>query len=667
MVTALRFDLRTKQISQFTFANPATVMSGVGTAAGAGAVSGVASGAGAARGAGASSARAAVVGVGLATGTIDVVGTSQGEALVFGRAINNVTTSAAGASSGAASGAAVGLAYALKTAAGTSAGVATVNGASAAAVTEQPDSMGDKVVLLLKGDSVNGASAFVDSSANNIPVYASGGAVHTASGRFDGGLDSTAGGSVIVIGNNGNPTTFSTGAPAPIRGLFASTSEWTIEGWAKSPTSGGALFEADNGGGSNNALGFNPHSGKLGPYSLRNGALNQGSGANGPAFGVWFHFAFVKTRADGKLKCYVNGANIASTAGGFDYLTSPAAFPDTAIIRIGAGDWILDEVRVTAAARYTSSFAVPDAPFESGVGSSTAISGNDPLWDKVALYAPMSLADGSAPVDVSRNKLAITANGNAPILENSTVIYYPGGFTTPPPVVSYGSLRMDRGGRDALTGALDPYANRVSNATIGSGIIPSPLRLTGSDWTIEFLFRPRASYGYPFDAWDTGARAVLLQYGRAVVSPEGSATHTGLLLTCDAEGVKLWDGETLRAINQRVNTNMGTGTDSYLDDPWYHVAIHSRAGKLAVLVDAAGDNGAYQLDGSFVASIGPGNYFTLGGEMLEFPDGSVRHGSDLFRYAKAETAQWRITVGACRHDGVTFNKSAVPKPPFPRG
>jgi len=232
---------------------------------------------------------------------------------------------------------------------------ATVTGSGVAA-----DSGFAGVALLLHGDGAAGSKSFVDSSANKLSVSAAGNAQITVSAvKMGTGAMSFATSNDYLTVSNPN---FAFG-----------TRDFTIEFWMyvrsyPGGIVGGQLFGTTNGGfgGLSVNLGESPDRFRV----ISNGRgtwyddVVMGSGKGCPV-NTWCHMAIV--RKGDALSIFKNGSVVGSATGvgTYNYQGTTAVIGRFYDGRNLVGfDGVIDDLRVTAgAARYTTSFSVPSAPY----------------------------------------------------------------------------------------------------------------------------------------------------------------------------------------------------------------------------------------------------------------------------------------------------------------
>lgn len=207
------------------------------------------------------------------------------------------------------------------------------------------------MALLLHLNGANGSTSFPDSGPLNRTVTGSGGAqISTAQSRFGGA-------SAIFNGSTGQLDT-------NLAGTAFGTSDFCVECWIWPDSAGIGNFRNifGNGGG----LGqFTFHLNTNSPPGLRayiSGGATQLNGGTVSA-NSWSHVAF--TRQGNTFRMFLNGTLVAAgTQSGVNLNAADAV--GVAGLYGGLPRWIgyIDEVRVTiGAARYTSTFAAPTAPF----------------------------------------------------------------------------------------------------------------------------------------------------------------------------------------------------------------------------------------------------------------------------------------------------------------
>lgn len=213
------------------------------------------------------------------------------------------------------------------------------------------DPLFSSVALLLHLNGANGSTSFPDSGPLNRTVTGSGGAqISTAQSRF-GGASASFNGSTGQLDTN-------------LAGTAFGTSDFCVECWIWPDSAGIGDFRNILGNGA--GLGqFTFHLNSNSPPQLRvylSGGVTQLNGGTVSA-NSWSHVAF--TRHGNTFSMFLNGTLVAAhTQSGVNLNAADAV--GVAGPYGGLPRWIgyIDEVRVTiGAARYTSTFAAPTAPF----------------------------------------------------------------------------------------------------------------------------------------------------------------------------------------------------------------------------------------------------------------------------------------------------------------
>ena len=226
--------------------------------------------------------------------------------------------------------------------------------AASAALPAPSDPLFADVSLLLHFDGTNGSTSFVDSSGNSLAVTAGGTAeVSTSESKFGGSAGLFDGSGYLSV--EGDPELDLSGSDfcielwtypntlAATAALISQGVAETVENcWSLEPSGADLAFFASQGDPSE-TIDF-----------VLSGSLPTGE---------WSHVALACE--NGTVRLFINGV-LASSAS--LSLASVAGAP----LIIGAGwydpatrgaDCYIDELRITKAARYTSAFTPPDAPF----------------------------------------------------------------------------------------------------------------------------------------------------------------------------------------------------------------------------------------------------------------------------------------------------------------
>jgi hypothetical protein len=210
------------------------------------------------------------------------------------------------------------------------------------------------VSLLLHMNGTNGSTSFADSSGNALTVTANGAAdVSTAESKFGGAAASFDGSGYLSVADD----------PA----LDLSGTDFCIELWAypNALASTAALVSQGTAETVENCWSLEPSGADLAFFASQgdpSGTIDFVLSGSLPT-GQWSHVAV--TCESGTARLFINGSlassaslDIASTAG--TPLIIGAGWYDPAT---RGADCYIDELRITKAARYTSAFTPPDAPF----------------------------------------------------------------------------------------------------------------------------------------------------------------------------------------------------------------------------------------------------------------------------------------------------------------
>jgi hypothetical protein len=210
------------------------------------------------------------------------------------------------------------------------------------------------VSLLIHFDGANGSTSFVDSSGNSLAVTAGGTAeVSTSESKFGGSAGLFDGSGYLSV--EGDPE------------LDLSGSDFCIELWTYPNTlaATAALISQGVAETVENCWSLEPSGEDLAFFASQgdpSGTIDFVLSGSLPT-GQWSHVAV--TCESGTARLFINGSlassaslDIASTAG--TPLIIGAGWYDPAT---RGADCYIDELRITKAARYTSAFTPPDAPF----------------------------------------------------------------------------------------------------------------------------------------------------------------------------------------------------------------------------------------------------------------------------------------------------------------
>jgi hypothetical protein len=249
--------------------------------------------------------------------------------------------------------------------------------------------------LLLHMDGTNTSTSFVDSGPNALAVTAAGNAqISTAQSKY-GGASGYFDGSTGYLSLTGN-SSFQFG-----------TGDFTIEAWVyiSANVANQQTFLDTRGAATATPFTFGLYQSKLAFYD---GTMRQSSAT--VTTGQWYHFA--ACRSGGTLRLFIDGISYYSASSTTNFTTGANS------IYIGRGfdaaayytNGLIDDLRITKYARYTSAFAPPAAALPEFA------TGNDRYFSNVSLLLHMDGANGSTIfTDNSANALAVTPVGNAQI------------------------------------------------------------------------------------------------------------------------------------------------------------------------------------------------------------------------------------------------------------
>lgn len=212
------------------------------------------------------------------------------------------------------------------------------------------DPLFSSVVLLLHGDGANDSTSIVDSSSSAKTITAFGNArISSVQSRF--------GGTSLFVDGSGD---YFRVTPVPDFGF--GSSDFTIETWLYRVGTGQQhLYEARRTSVTNRMLLYLNASGQLTFYANGSNVITTTSV---PPLQQWCHVA--ACRSSGTTRLFLNGSQVGSSYSDSVSYSAPSDY-----LVIGANDAVngsflngyLDEFRVTRAARYSSAFSVPTAPF----------------------------------------------------------------------------------------------------------------------------------------------------------------------------------------------------------------------------------------------------------------------------------------------------------------
>ena len=208
------------------------------------------------------------------------------------------------------------------------------------------------VGLLVHGDGNSGATAFPDSSANNLTptIYGSGTVVSTSVKEFGSG-------SIFFNGSGGVNYPLVNGGPIDI-----GAGDFTVEFWMHAPTQGsgeGCILETNNAGSVLSLVYSSTNQG----LSM-SGRTSASTPNNAVPLNTWTAIAIVNH--SGTVQLYVNGVASGSTSSwspSTGFATCALVFGDASGVSIPYTGY-LDEIRVTkGVARYTSNYTPAAAAF----------------------------------------------------------------------------------------------------------------------------------------------------------------------------------------------------------------------------------------------------------------------------------------------------------------
>jgi hypothetical protein len=267
------------------------------------------------------------------------------------------------------------------------------------------------VSLLLHCDGTNGSTSFPDvSNFNHTMTSANGLAISTAGPKFGTGA-------ALITANNQSLTTPIT--PNGSLDLNYQTSDFTVEGWISPASGAGSVMSDQTVAGSKWSL---SSAGGGGPSTLALGFSYSTSGTTSSIqvgvfpFSIYNHFAVVCE--SGVLTGYMQGVAVDSIT-----LTN-AQIATFGMLNIGASpvagsfNGMLDEIRISQVAQYTSNFTPPTAPF---LGSCAVIVPN-------VVGEPLATAESSITA-VSLIVGTIAAGYNSTVPSGSVVSQSPVGGT----------------------------------------------------------------------------------------------------------------------------------------------------------------------------------------------------------------------------------------------
>jgi hypothetical protein len=267
------------------------------------------------------------------------------------------------------------------------------------------------VSLLLHCDGTNDSTSFPDvSNFNHVMTSANGLVVSTSDPKFGTGA-------ALISADNQSLTTPIT--PNGSLDLNYQTSDFTVEGWIFPTTNAGAVMSDETVVGTKWAL----SSGSSGPsnlalaFSYSTAASTQTVQVGVFPFSVWNHFAIVCEA--GVLTGYMQGVAVGSitltgtqkaTLGMLNIGASPVA---------GSFNGMLDEIRISQVAQYTSNFTPPTAPFLGSCAVTVPNVVGEPLATAESNITAVSLIVGT-----------ITAGYNSTVPSGNVVSQSPVGGTS---------------------------------------------------------------------------------------------------------------------------------------------------------------------------------------------------------------------------------------------
>jgi hypothetical protein len=415
----------------------------------------------------------------------------------------------------------------------------------------------DDTVLLLHMDGSNGSTNFVDSSASNVTVTASGGAqISTAKSKFGGA-------SGYINALNSYPSTqniIKTGSLS-----ISADEDFTIETWYyqtaptyynSAPTilivpSGFHCTLWDSG-----ARRIYTHDGTWMGYTT------QGYYSSAyPTLNTWHHLAV--TRQSGTLRTFLDGQLLET--GSFTKAI-------TGDFTLGAYDFAgyFDEFRVLkGSAAYTSNFSPPTSAFNPAVGcyhdgiltndldssNTGTCSGDGKYYVNGAkangTYDGVYYVDGTPANQVVGGKTVLLLHMDG--TNNSTTFTDSSGFSHPPtsngPIISTAQSKF--GGASAyFSGTGNQYLSIPSHGDFGFG--------TG-DFTIEFWARPTGISSF-------NTLININNYQNGILFRHG------------------WNTDSLYLVNQNQNWNPSSNLPSNV---WTHVALVRTSGVVKVYINGS--------------------------------------------------------------------------------
>lgn len=253
-----------------------------------------------------------------------------------------------------------------------------------------------------------------------------------------------------------------------------------------------------------------------------------------PVINTWYHVAV--SGVSGNYRLFINGVQEGSTYTGATTLTSTAALEIGRLSSVGVdylNGWI-DDVRYTAATRYTANFTPPTREF--------GVVQGDAFADNVVLLLKGDAPDASViGKDSSKYNRTVTVVGNAQI----------------------DTAQSKFGGASWL------FDGTGDNLYVADS---NDFDLTVVNWTIEGWFRPAVLPPADGDYYLCG------QYATAT----GVTSATAYLAISRASGVTRWTG---RAISSSTGVGTILGTTTPVINTWYHIAYVRSGSNFYLFVD----------------------------------------------------------------------------------
>lgn len=287
----------------------------------------------------------------------------------------------------------------------------------------------------------------------------------------------------------------------------------------------------------------------------------------------------------------------------------------------------------------------------------------DVHWSKVELLVPMEVRDGTAPVDVSKNR--------TPIL--------PGPTPTPPPLVLTAALGPEQLPTNPLLPPGTPIratrgyftnlgtGGAVMVPTVGSGVIPENLFLAGKDFCIEYWVRGENGYydvsgeavtiGTPPTRIEDGHFCILHSPGAGSAAVTAGYRQWGPSTVGGGVGLSSFLPESRATVWPRWLSGWGTGDDL----AWDHILLARRGAFMRVYVNGRGGTlatNAAVLDTKMARA----GYVCMGANMTR-TQGSPLLSPGLFA---GFLSNFRLTVGESRVDPENDTTCPIPTLPYPR-